>query len=334
MTKNKPTKGRFLKIILGVIIAVVIIGVLTTVTLIGIGYSVYKSTSYDDDTDDAYSPGYGSAETESGSSFLSASDNSILADKETLTESEIAEDSSVDQTTTDTTTEVTEQKIIKTATLSVTADITEDVVLEINKLAEVKGGYTDDSYTYTTDKGYTYSTVIIRVPVDEFETAIKIIKDVVSDVTSESISGQDVTEDYVDLQAQLKNYQTEESRLLTFIEQAENVDDLLKIETKLSSVRASIERTQGKIKYLENKTDLATVTVYVSEDVSVTVPTDEWKPLTTIKQAWHSLIVSLQGIADILIWLSIIVLPIILILWFIFWLIYRFIKTLIKRKNK
>lgn len=81
-----------------------------------------------------------------------------------------------------------------------------------------------------------------------------------------SITGQDVTEEYIDLESRLKSKQAVESRLLSFMEQAEKTEDLLAISKDLAKVQEEIETIKGRMNYLENKADLATVTISIEEN--------------------------------------------------------------------
>lgn len=86
-----------------------------------------------------------------------------------------------------------------------------------------------------------------------------------------NISGEDVTEEYVDLESRLKSKRVVEERLLAFMEEAEKTEDLLKISNDLAKVQEEIDQIVGRMKYLENKSDLATVTIHIEErNVSLT----------------------------------------------------------------
>jgi len=80
-----------------------------------------------------------------------------------------------------------------------------------------------------------------------------------------SITGQDVTEEYIDLESRLKSKQAVESRF-SFMEQAEKTEDLLAISKDLAKVQEEIETIKGRMNYLENKADLATVTISIEEN--------------------------------------------------------------------
>lgn len=80
------------------------------------------------------------------------------------------------------------------------------------------------------------------------------------------ISGQDVTEEFVDLESRLKSKKQVEERLLEFMEDAEKTEDLLKISDDLARVQEEIETIVGRLNYLKDKTDFATVTIHIQEE--------------------------------------------------------------------
>ena len=132
-----------------------------------------------------------------------------------------------------------------------------------------------------------------------------------------------MTEQYSDLQAQLKNLRAEEEQYQKILEQATTVDDILKVTKQLSLVRSEIERIEGRIKYLENVTDYSTITVYLEEDVKVEVPTSEWRPFDNLKTAFSYWVKALQWMLDFFVWVVIFLGPAIVIIWLIVWGVRR-----------
>jgi len=222
--------------------------------------------------------------------------------------------------------EITEQKVIKIGNLTLVVSRVGDSVSEINSLATSKGGFILSSSIYTSPDETQSGSITLKVPVDKFEETVEDLKKIAKDVQRESLSGQDVTEKYNDLQAQLKNYRAEEEQYLEILKRANTIDETLKVTEKLSLVRGKIERVEGQLKYLESQTDMSTITVTLKEETRIDIPTKEWKPWTTIKNAFRTLVIFLQGLVDVLIWVVIFLGPPALIIWFIVWLIMNRIK--------
>lgn len=218
---------------------------------------------------------------------------------------------------------VTDQKVIKTGSLDLVVTDVENSAGQISDIAQEQQGFIQSSDLRTDDDGTQWGTIIIKVPADKFEESIDKIKDIADQITQEDISGQDVTEEYVDLQAQLKNYQAEEAQYLEILKRAQTIDEVLKVTDKIARVRGNIERVEGRIKYLENQTNLSTITAYLTQEPSVSVPSKEWRPWTVIKTAFQRWINFLQVVVNLLIYLVIFLGPPALIIWLVVWLVLR-----------
>ena len=122
-------------------------------------------------------------------------------------------------------------------------------------LAESHGGFV--STVNTRDER---GSITIRVPQRRFHDAVEEIEGL-GEVESRSLQGEDVTEEYVDLQAELTNMERQEQRLLDIMEMGDTVESVLKVERELERVRGRIESLQGRINYLDSRVELATITV-------------------------------------------------------------------------
>jgi hypothetical protein len=122
-------------------------------------------------------------------------------------------------------------------------------------------------------------------------------------VPNESTNSQDVTEQYTDLQAQLRNLEATEAQYLELLKKAETVEDTLKVYQQLSNVRSEIERIKGRIQYLERTSDMALIEVNLQK----TQPIDGtgWSALETLKSAVRGLINFGKVLAIVVIWLAI-----------------------------
>lgn len=215
-----------------------------------------------------------------------------------------------------------DKKIIKNGNLTLKVDDADKAAADISVIAKSNGGEIFSSNFHQTRNNVKSGTLTIKVPFANFEKTFLEIKEVASLVTNESTSGQDVTEQYVDLQAQLKNKQAEEQSFMKILEQAQKIDDILAVTQQLSRVRGNIEQLQGRIKYIESQTDMSTISVNLSEDENITV-VDSWRPLQVAKESFSALIKSLQGLIDFLIRFFIIILPIFSICGIIIFALYK-----------
>ncbi|NEU32340.1 DUF4349 domain-containing protein [bacterium LRH843] len=127
------------------------------------------------------------------------------------------------------------------------------------------GGYVVES-TYQEDhKGRPSGEIVVRVPKQYFFPFLEQISKSDGKVLDQHTSGNDITEEYVDLDSRLNAKRVVEERLLGFMEKADSTDNLLKISNELATVQEAIDQILGRMKYLENQVELSTITVYMQE---------------------------------------------------------------------
>jgi hypothetical protein len=159
-----------------------------------------------------------------------------------------------------------ERKIIRNAELSLETDEPQKAMQRVASIAEARGGFvvTSESRQQAgTDGGKAYEVITIqaRVPAAQFDAALNDIRAVGSRVTAEKITGQDVTEEFIDLEARLRTQRALEAQLLDIMKQARQVSDAITVERELTNVRTEIERVEGRRRFLENQASLSTVKV-------------------------------------------------------------------------
>jgi len=195
-----------------------------------------------------------------------------------------------------------DQKIIKNGSLQLAVDDVGESVNRITSLAGDKKGFVQTSSVSERRDGTHYGQITIRVPAAAFDAAMQEIKGLAAVVKNESASGQDVTEKYTDLEAQLRNALAQERTYLAVLDKAETVEEILKVQQYLGQIRGTIESLQGRLKYLENMTSYSTINVSLEEEPVVRVPTKEFRPLTSVKEAVQALVDLGQGLLVGLIW--------------------------------
>ena len=178
-----------------------------------------------------------------------------------------------------------DKKVIKTASLSLVVEDVEVVAVNIKEIAEALGGSADNRNIYESSNNRKYGNITVRVPSNNFDVALQSIKKDARKVTNENISSQDVTEEYVDLAAQLKNLKSVESQYLEVLQKADTIDDILKVRNVLDRTRSEIERLQGRMLYLERQVAMSTISVSLVSESDVEVLGVVWSPILKIKQA-------------------------------------------------
>lgn len=155
------------------------------------------------------------------------------------------------------------RKLIKEISLSVETKDYDNYIASIRNSVSANGGYIENSNESSYSKLRTFDAVI-RIPVGKADGFTKSAsKDVTVVEKSENV--EDVTEQYVDVQARIKVYKAEEESLIEILKKASNVEDLLAVKERLADVRAQIESYTAQLKSLENQTDYSTITLTVEE---------------------------------------------------------------------
>ncbi|MGC1122694.1 MAG: DUF4349 domain-containing protein [Candidatus Methanofastidiosia archaeon] len=156
-----------------------------------------------------------------------------------------------------------EQKLVKTAVLFLEVDSYPAALKAVEETAARYSGYVSDSAVQQYDDREV-GHVTVRVPEDNFEEAVKDIESV-GDLKEENLTLEDVTEQYIDLNARLDNLEHQEQRYLEILDMATTVEDVLKVETQLERIRGEIESLQGTLNYLENQIQYSVIHVQLAE---------------------------------------------------------------------
>src|SRR5271165_477725 len=163
------------------------------------------------------------------------------------------------------------RRIIRTAEMSVETDTPEVAVSKVTALADAKGGFvvsSDTERSKDSDGAETVSTTIVfRVPVGAFDDALAAVRALGTRVSNEKVTGQDVTEEYVDLEARIRAQRAVEAQYLAILREAKTIPDILAVQQKLGEARTEIERAEGRRRFLESQTSLSTITVHVARHI-------------------------------------------------------------------
>lgn len=134
----------------------------------------------------------------------------------------------------------------------------------VRDVAQRFGGYPTRS---TTSGSKIHDAMMtIRVPARSFNDALNALEAVAHvHVSAESVTGQDVSQEFVDLRARLVNLEAQEKVLLRLMDQAQTIADSIRVENYLQNVEFQIEDVQGRIFYLQNRTSMSTITIALHE---------------------------------------------------------------------
>lgn len=159
------------------------------------------------------------------------------------------------------------QMIIYTGHIQVEVDdlttMNETIRTKVAKL----GGYVVSSEEYVSGEGERrHGRIQLRIPQEHYEEIMQFTEENSAKVMEKVSNGQDVSEEYVDLESRLRSKEAVEERLLTFMDQAKKTEDLLKISNDLSAVQEDIERIKGRMDYLDNQVAFSTITINIQEN--------------------------------------------------------------------
>lgn len=219
------------------------------------------------------------------------------------------------------------RKIIRNAYLRIEA---QDVVNALNtatRLSEQVGGYVVTARTWRAGD-LPYATLSFAVPVDRFEEALSQTRSL-GEVQDENVTSQDVTGQFVDLEARIGNLEATAERIRGFLDETKNVAEALNVNRELSAIESELEVLKGQRNTLSQQTSFSTVNiefmpvppVVTTGEVLETVQT--WSPLHTFNDALDVLLTLARVGVDLAIWALTIGLPLLLVLGILWWIIRR-----------
>jgi chemotaxis protein histidine kinase CheA len=225
---------------------------------------------------------------------------------------------------------VEERMIIWTGNISLIVKDAGKSLEEVEAIAKDLGGYVVSSNSWHQEEQLR-ANLTIRVPAEEFDTAMARLKDLAIKVENRNVSTQDVTEEYTDLDSQLRNLEATETELLELLtevrERTGKAEDILAVHREVSNIRGQIEQVKGRMQYLEKMTAMATINIELIPDVLARpIVVAGWRPSGTVANALRTLVKTLQFIVDAAIWVIIYVLPTLVVIaipFFILWMIWR-----------
>jgi hypothetical protein len=210
-----------------------------------------------------------------------------------------------------------DRKIIYTVNLDLVVADTEAAFQQIQSLTEEMGGFVSQSNMWR-QEDHPRGSMTVRVPAERLDEALEKFRALAVEVESQSKDSQDVTEEYVDLEARLENERRTERELQELLEtrsERGKTSDILEVHRELSQVRARIESLQGRMTYLDNLSAMATVRISLTPDVlAQPVVVGGWKPQGTALRAIKMLVNALQGVADAAIMFTLLILPILIVI--------------------
>ncbi len=232
-----------------------------------------------------------------------------------------------------------ERMIVYTVRLSLEVQDADKTSNDIATIAAQYKGYLAASNMSRDSKNRMRGTITIRIPAESLDAAQKQIEATSLKVLNRNKASNDVTDQYADLGAQLKNLEATEVELTKLLatvrERTGKAEDILAVYNKLIEIRTKIEQIKGQMNVLEKTSALATLTIELvpREEIQVLEP-ETWMPNKTAAQALRALVQALQGLTNLAIWLVLFLLPILIVLLLPFVVLALILRAILRRRKK
>ncbi len=176
------------------------------------------------------------------------------------------------------TTAAMDRKIIRNADLTMEVTSTTEAQHKVTSIAESRGGFVVTSEakqreSVDPEKRTLDIKLVVRIPANQFGVALDEIKQLASNLREENVTGQDVTEEFIDLEARIKTQKALELQFLEIMKQASKVADALEVQRQIADVRTEIEKLEGRKRFVENRASLSTITVNIQSPKPIAVST-------------------------------------------------------------
>ena len=254
-----------------------------------------------------------------------------------------SEDSSAEQQEADGAVEM--RQIIANANISLVVKETETAMAGVEQIASDLGGYLSDvelskgRYDQTEELR---GSMTLRVPSESLEEALERLQALATDVHYLNIDRQDVTDQYSDLDARLRNLRATETELLALLTEVRErpnakVEDILAVHRNLTQIREEIETLQGRKNLMDNQIGFSTVRVELLPDsINRPIVEEPWSANGPVRNALRALVSTLQGLLTALIWAFLYLTPLLLVvlipLAILIWLVRIWVGR--RRKNE
>jgi RNA polymerase-interacting CarD/CdnL/TRCF family regulator len=229
-----------------------------------------------------------------------------------------------------------EHVVVYTGSIALVVKDAGQAATDITALATRLGGYVSGANLYM-QKDVQRGSLTIRVPAEKYQEALTALRAMAVRVETETTGTEDVTQEYTDLQARKANLEHTEQALQKLLDerlQVGRTQDILEVYRELSNVRGQIEQIEGRLRYLANLAAMSTITIELIPDVLYQpVAVAGWEPQGIARQALQSLVSALQVLGTVLIWVTIFVLPILVVVLLPLALLILLIRWLVRRRR-
>lgn len=228
-------------------------------------------------------------------------------------------------------------KIVKSASLSLLVRNMDESATSIAAIRMRFNGQPGNATFNEYERGVRTGEMTIWVPSEHFDGVVVEIKKLALLVESENQAVSDVSAQFVDISARLKNLKAAETQYVEIMKRSGKISEVLEVTRELNNTRSQIESLQGQLDYLSHQVALSAIHVSLKEEANPSTQTEGWRPLGVLKEALKSTLKDLTDLVDVLI-VFIVKLPVLLLnlaFWgLIFWMLWKFAHILFRRLSK
>jgi len=216
-----------------------------------------------------------------------------------------------------------DRMILRNATLQLKVKDVAASMDAVRGVASQHSGYITQSDSRQ-DGNYTVATITLQMPAKEFDAVMPELRRLGVKPVQENVTSSDVTDEYTDLQSQLRNLQATEARMLALQQKAGTLEDVLAVDRELRQVQGQIEQIQGRTNYLSKRAEMSSITVTLTPDILPVEPAPQpatgWDPAAIAQHAWEASLDTLAGAGSVIISLVVFfwwAFPLVFLLWLV-----------------
>ena len=222
-----------------------------------------------------------------------------------------------------------DRKVITNSNFSLLVkNVTESIDKIKTKVTQASGFVIDSNIR----RGETYESadLTLRIPSDKIDEVSAYLRSISVKVVSENVSGNDITDQYVDIEGRIRELQAVKAKLEQIMNSATGSDEMLRVFRQINDINSQIDLYKGRLTYMDRASSTSRLTVALSTDeLSLPYsPAQPWRPEVVFKTAVRSLLTTLQSIGTLIIWVGVYIPLIILLV-----VVYLIIKKVVQKRK-
>ena len=217
-----------------------------------------------------------------------------------------------------------DKRIQRNANLNIEVKSINESVDKLNNIISSFGGEIISSNKGGFDYGQPYANIRLRVLSENLDSILIEFKKLSSKVISENIYTNDVSEEFIDIEARLKIMKSTENRFNDLLSKSEKIEEIIQVEKELMRIRGDIESLEGRLNYLTKTTDTSEINLNLNEQIPITG--ESWKINEEFKEAFKNLLGFAKSLTNFVINV-IVFIPVIIVSGILVFLLRKYIKN-------